>query len=350
MSNNNTESRLAVKPETITKLDRVASDYQLSTAEATPFAKTFLLAQAIGQMRELLTPEVMQPIMKLQNTDLGFRTDKDPHVKNRKTGEYNQPYSEAVVKDVLIESTLRGFFPVNNEFNIISGRFYAAKNGVRRKVVQWPGLTDFKDMRGVPATKAGGAIIACHASWKLKGVADSLDVEIAVKTDDYSGVDQILGKAERKQLKLILDRISGEITPDGEVDDLPSAGAAPSAPRAKVPTEKAVAGTATTVPSQTAASGGESSEAPVAQSGAKEPESTAQTSEPDEPMAAEKQLHEMMKAEGITNSELAECLKRFGERVHKGFDGPQDLSDKALLYAMENWQEMVKVIKAERTP
>src|ERR1700678_982493 len=136
---NETSKTLAIKQETIASLDKVAGDYQLSTADATPFAKTFLLAEAIGHMRQLLTPEVMKPIMALMNTDLGFRTDRDPHVKNAKTGEYNIPYKEDVVRDVLIESTLRGFFPVNNEFNIITGRFYAAKNGVRRKVVKWPG-------------------------------------------------------------------------------------------------------------------------------------------------------------------------------------------------------------------
>jgi hypothetical protein len=181
------------------------------------------VAQAMADLRAMLTPEVMQPIMALMDTDLGFRTDRDPRQTNQKTGQPNTPYPVEVVKDVVIEAKLRGFHTIGNEFNIISGRFYAAKSGFRRKLSDgksFPGLSNFKDSYDVPRNVAEkGAIVKCRAEWTLNGKRDSVECEFAIKVNAFMGADAILGKAERKLCKRVHDLISGVHTPDSEIGE-----------------------------------------------------------------------------------------------------------------------------------
>jgi hypothetical protein len=174
----------------------------------------------MAELRGALTPEMMQPVMALMNTDLGFRTDRDPNQIDSKTGKPFIPYSAEIVKECFIESKLRGFHCVGNEWNIIAGRFYACKNGFRRKVTHFAGVTDFKDLYEVPRLSGDKcAIVKCRAAWKKDGIADSIECEIPVKVNSFMGSDAILGKAERKLLKRVHDRLSGVITPEGEVGD-----------------------------------------------------------------------------------------------------------------------------------
>ena len=60
-----------------------------------------MTAGVITTLRNLLTPKIMEPIMALQNTSLGFRTDN-----------FNG-YPVDVVKDALIEATFKGVYPAN---------------------------------------------------------------------------------------------------------------------------------------------------------------------------------------------------------------------------------------------
>ena len=130
-----------IKPETIARLDEIARDYQIAKIDQSPFSATFSTAIALNELRSLLTADVMRPIMQLMNTPLGFLTDRNgrPNWK----GETKPTYTEEVVRDAVIEATLRGFFVVGNEFNLLAERFYAAKAGLRRKVTTFPGLTNF---------------------------------------------------------------------------------------------------------------------------------------------------------------------------------------------------------------
>lgn len=203
------------------EIDRISSTAMAVFGAAESFEKELVVAQAMGDLRLALTPEVMKPVMDLMNTDLGFRTDRDPNITpTDKNGHPMKPYSVEVVRECFIEARLRGFHTVGNEFNIISGRFYACKNGIRRKVTVFPGVTDFKDSYEVPRVVGEkGAIVKCKATWRKEGVPDSLEAEIPVRVNFGMGADAILGKAERKLLKRVLDRLSGIITPEGEVGD-----------------------------------------------------------------------------------------------------------------------------------
>ena len=178
------------------------------------------VAAAIEDLRlQLNRPEIRQRIVALQDTPLGFRTDKDPRMKNKKTGEYNQPYGWEVVRDCAIEGTLRGLQLVGNQINIISFRCYVTKEGFEYLIRKLKHVTDFKPIIGVPRNLNGGALIECEATWKQSGNPQSLKVTIPVKGDDFSGADQLIGKATRKFLKRCHEIMTGISTPEGDASD-----------------------------------------------------------------------------------------------------------------------------------
>lgn len=221
MSDQALQRRREAVLETAKRIDETASAATVHFSQAGSMAAELQVAQAISDLRAMLTPEVMQPIMNLMDTDLGFRTDRDPKQKN-KEGHYNTPYHVDVVRDVVIEAKLRGFHIVGNEINIIAGRMYAAQKGFRRKVTDgksFPGLTGFRDSYEVPRMVPNGATIKCRAEWVFNGKKDSVELDLAVRLNAGMGSDAVVGKAERKLCKRVHDIISGVNTPDGDVDD-----------------------------------------------------------------------------------------------------------------------------------
>ena len=212
-------NQLAVIPQTtIKRLDEIARSYRLANISENPFEATFATALAISELQSLFTPEVMAPIMNLMNSSLGFLTDRNGRANWK--GETKPLYSQAVIRDVVIEATLRGFFVVGNEFNVITDRFYAAKNGLRRKVSSFPGLTELRDSYSVPKIIGEtGAIVEAEATWKINGKPDNIKRTFAVKGDKYAGSDSYIGKATRKLLAAIHDRLLGVCTPEGDTEE-----------------------------------------------------------------------------------------------------------------------------------
>lgn len=211
----------AINPQDVAALDKIAGDAQLVfSGSGSNFADAFQVAAAMNALKQAITSEMMQHVMLLQNTSLGFKTDKDPKQINRKTGQPNIPYPEETVKSCLIEAVLRGLRPVGNQFNIIAAQCYTTKEGYTALLKKVKGLTDLKIALGVPQAKSGGVIISCKASWKLGGKDDTLEADIPVKADEYSGADQLLGKCERKFKKRIYGQITGVETEDGDVSEV----------------------------------------------------------------------------------------------------------------------------------
>jgi hypothetical protein len=189
------------------QLDKVASKFSNSLSfDASPFSTAITLSQGIAALRELLDDGIMGEIMRLAGSPLGFMTDR-----KYQTGE---------TRDAIIEASLRGFRVCGNEFNIIAGRFYGAKAGLHRKVISYPGLTDFKETFGIPKMSGDkGAIVVAKATWRLNGIKDTLEREFAIRVNSGMGVDAIIGKSQRKLYAAVLNQLSGVITPDGEVDE-----------------------------------------------------------------------------------------------------------------------------------
>jgi len=174
------------------------------------FEKAHIVANAIGQLKELLTVDYMKPIMALQGNKLGFRTDKD------KTGGYGMD----VVKNCLIEAVLIGLQPTGNQFNIIAGNMYPTKEGCGYLLAKFSGL-EYELVCSLPrinAEKTGGAVDV-SLKWTLKGKTNEKTIPIAIKVDSYTSVDAIIGKATRKGRAWLLSTITGVEVTDGEVED-----------------------------------------------------------------------------------------------------------------------------------
>lgn len=181
------------------------------------------VAESVDQLRALLdTPEVQARIVALQDTAIGFRTDSDPKVWNKKKNAYNQAYEWPVVRDCALEAALRGLQWVGNQFNIISGRMYCTKEGFEYLIKRCKTVTEFRPVINVPRLANGGALVECSASWKLNGQPVTYSCSIPVKMDEYAGSDQIIGKASRKLLKRCYEQMSGVSVPEADAEEAPA--------------------------------------------------------------------------------------------------------------------------------
>jgi hypothetical protein len=193
-------------------------------AKGAIFGPAFQRAEAIATMRRMLTNEVMQPIMALQGSRLGFRTDRDK--ERNKDGSFGYPIE--VVRDCMIEGILLGARPSGNEINIIASNCYLTREFFTRILREWPGLTDLVIEQAPPANGPYGAMLDCKATWRIEGKPDSLicqktdhgDSRIVVRVNAGMGADAIYGKADRKLKAKIWQKLTGsESSVDGDVDD-----------------------------------------------------------------------------------------------------------------------------------
>lgn len=173
------------------------------------FSRAIQMSEAYDQLRAMLTPEVLKPIMRLQGSPLGFKTDK--------------VYTEEVIKDALIEATIKGFYPVNNEINILAGRQYSTKEGFHGwfRRAAGKGRCSFPQWKlSAPKTVGEGALvigtIACM--WGEKKV-ELVGEEIPIKVNQGMGADAVLGKAERKLFARLYARCTGQVANDGDLSD-----------------------------------------------------------------------------------------------------------------------------------
>lgn len=179
--------------------------------------RMFLVGAARQQLLDMFTPEVMQMIMPLQNTPLGFMSDKP------------EGYPADIVKRVAAEAYLSGLFMADNEVNIIGGRLYATKNGCRRLVEEFPGVSNVRFQPGIPELAYGEPIkkqgrngeytvqrcvayVPCRLEYTLNGkqvVRDYQgDYRIVCKIDG-GAEDMAIGKAERKAFKREYESLCG---------------------------------------------------------------------------------------------------------------------------------------------
>jgi hypothetical protein len=184
-------------------------------------------AAAMQSLREALTPEVIEPIMALQNNPLGFKTDK------------RDGYSPQEVRDVMITALGRGSWMVCNNTNIIAGQCYLTKEFFARMLNEIQGRGNWYFVHGVPRVVRGekmhkdrqtgaysktegvtGAILETEIHWLEGGKWKVEKLTHAIKGDEYSTSDAFNGKADRKCGAWLLERITGEQIPDGAADDV----------------------------------------------------------------------------------------------------------------------------------
>lgn len=172
------------------------------------FEKAYLIANAAGELKKLLTSEYMKPIMELQNNRLGFKTDKP-------TG-----YDESTVKNCLIEAVLTGVQPFGNQFNIIAGNCYITKEGFGYLLSNMKGLS-YEIIPGLPRINAdkSSAAILMKCEWTMEQVKKTRDLDIPVKMNNFMGTDAVIGKATRKARAWLFNTITGSEIGDGDASE-----------------------------------------------------------------------------------------------------------------------------------
>jgi hypothetical protein len=181
-------------------------------------SKAIAVAGAMADIKAAFTPAIMDSIIALQDSPLGFMTDRNPATINKKTNKPHIPYPPEVVRDCAIEALLQGVQLVGNEFNIIGGRCYIALTGTGRKLSNIKGLS-YTITPGVPHLSAGGAVMPVEVEWQYGGVKHTKTLQLCIRVNEGMGADAISGKATRKARAWLFAAITGQEVPEGEVGD-----------------------------------------------------------------------------------------------------------------------------------
>jgi len=214
----NEENQQLVFKELGTKITAVLN------ADINNIENSLVVANAIGFMQQALTPEIMSPIMNLQGSKLGFKTDRDL-VKNQSTGKYEKGpgYPLEVVKNCFIEMSLIGLLPTGNMWNIIGGNSYVTKEGGTHLLKK---LKDFKQAISFVDVKQSEdkmtANVKALIKWTINGESNTEEVNFPVKSDKFTTFDALIGKADRKAKMWLYNKVSGLNIADGDADEIPT--------------------------------------------------------------------------------------------------------------------------------
>lgn len=175
------------------------------------FERAYQISTAISFLQENLTEEYMKPIMCMQGSRLGFKTDKDA------AGGYPMK----VVKDCIIDATLTGLEPTGNQFNIISSNMYVTKEGYGHLLSKVNGLTYFikHSVPKVDSSKTS-AVVESLVKWTHNGKKQEEALEFSIKGNSFASADAYIGKAERKCRAWLFNQLSDMEIADGDVEDI----------------------------------------------------------------------------------------------------------------------------------
>lgn len=203
-------------------ISEVVSKFNLSSSN---ISNSFLIAGqkagAIQLIKKALTDEIVKKVKgTLENTRLGFRTDKD------------SGYPLTTIRTALIEAALMGVEWHGNQFNIIADNAYITREGFKGLMDRDEKLTDYKATYGVPDYQIDNerALINVKAAWKYNGKEDSYEDNIPVKITvkkfengkfkNYTSDDAVIGKADRKLRKRVWEIVTGQSLPDTDEEEL----------------------------------------------------------------------------------------------------------------------------------
>lgn len=346
---------LATLDERFAKIDSVASNFlSLNATGASSFALAIHTANAMGQLRELLNAETMKPILQLMNSPLGFLTDKDPKRPQWKGGRevHPDPYALEVVRDCVIEATLRGIPIVGNNFNIIGSRTYVTKEGFGTLLKKVAGFSDLKITPGVPKLVGeNGALVEMEATWRKDGKEDGLRRTIPVRVNSGMGTDAILGKAERKVKCAVYNQVTGSELSDGDAEEAALAAAKPAnvtnvttspttvaKPPVGAPTKSKPEPAAPAVPAGTTTSKPASDPGPF--------DSGEQASQvPSKATPAEGVANLIKATPGVTENGVLAFCRASGE-CDETAQVLEDLHESVLISLVQQWAQHVDALKA----
>ncbi len=227
------KSALQLKVDAATeKISKALDDCAISVIRnLEPMQQLVQMAAGMRSLRTAMTDDIVEELfVPLRGSKLGFRTDRD-------NGNNGPPYGVSVIRDVAIEALVHGALLVGNEVNIISGAAYFTREFYTRKVMEWPGISDVRSSPGLPTINGDGtgAAVPFEVTWKLNNREDKLsctltkdsdgktmsDRRIAVKLNKGQGTDAAIGKARRKAMYMVYERLQGNrfMPEDGDALD-----------------------------------------------------------------------------------------------------------------------------------
>lgn len=191
----------------VSRLRESAGTYALAIQQAQDhLERSVLCAAGIKQLRAILTDHVViDYVLPLANSPLGFLTDRDP--ARAKPGQKVEPYPIETIRECVIAALLAGLRLVGNEFNVIAGRLFVAKDGWRRLTCEAPGVTDAEVIVCEHSVERETLFrFRCVGRCRVRGEpVELLDaagkvgrtIEV-VKKYDSDSLDTLRGKAERR--------------------------------------------------------------------------------------------------------------------------------------------------------
>lgn len=191
---------------------KTASDKLVEFIGYNPMIPVFHKANVVLAVRDWLgVPEVRSKVMALQGSEAGFLTDMDD-----KGG-----YDERTTVNAVTVALVNGFHLVENEFNIIAGKFYGAKNGYKRKCREFEndkfktlsiGDPDNGDILEGPTTVTVPMSITytvLHKETQQK-ITKTLKKRIQFTKKSRDTVDAWLGKGAKRLYQRLLSELSGQ--------------------------------------------------------------------------------------------------------------------------------------------
>jgi hypothetical protein len=179
-------------------------------------------AMALNEMRPAMTPGVMAVVRSMENTPLGFRTDKP------------DGYPDHILKDCVIQAGLDKLSLAGNQFNVIAGQYYITKEGwdaLLRKLgatgaVPYASLPDAEDITEAQAGNSKkyaarmGGFAVCQFDGQTRRVelkkSDGFDTRRLVSAygrDLAEAMNGIVGKTEATLLKKLYYSLCGKPEP-----------------------------------------------------------------------------------------------------------------------------------------
>ena len=207
-----TESK---KQQALVKLEKTVQEHSLDKlVDLSPTRQALALSKGLVEVAAALDP-LMDEFTPLADNPLGFRTDKQ--------------YGKPVVRKAMVEALLRGLPLTGNHFNVIQERCYLTKEGFQYLCRNHPGVTDLAydvhepdEIRPVANSKMVAAYMPFTASWKMNGIEQFLETKCYVRM--YGGNDSfydgLVGKATRRGLAKVYERMIGPVLAPMDADDL----------------------------------------------------------------------------------------------------------------------------------
>lgn len=227
-----TTALTVIDPSQIKRLQDVTAKV-LAFQHGDPITRALQTADAMEELRAAITPPMMERFKTLANTRLGYQTDKDPKKWDKKLnngqGGFPKPYDDSVLKDCLIEAFLRGLEICGNQFNIIAGNCYCTKEGYIGLLRKLPTYSDPQYVIGTPRHVPGQDKNTMWVQVRGSCTYDGKKVEFGVSETDkldlpieagFGKIDAIKGKAERRLMKIVYERLTGILLTDGDVNDI----------------------------------------------------------------------------------------------------------------------------------